>query len=82
VLGETGNTRFSSVQAAGPATDHFVVHGLGREVHQGEIERVLARADVLRRDGVEVRLHVTRERLLVQLALAVVRGADHALEVV
>src|SRR5205814_1518163 len=50
--------------------------------HEREVVRALVGPDVLRRDRVDVPLHVAREELLVLLAFDVVVGSDHPLEVV
>ena len=69
-------------QGAGLAGDELVVDRLRREVHEREVERAALGPDVLRRDRVDVALHVAGERLLVELALGLVAGCGHALEVV
>src|SRR5439155_16289582 len=69
------------VEAARLAADELVVDRLGWQVHESEVECAVGRADVLRRDRVDVDLHVTRERLLVELPLGVVGGVNYALEV-
>ena len=64
------------------ARDELVVDRFGGQVHQREVVRAFGGENVLPGNVVDVLLHVAAERLLVQLALRVVFGGDHQLEVV